>query len=299
MDSIAARYGYYIVTGHHSKDYMESVFINLIRGTGIQGLQTLKIFQNNVFRPLLKFTMEEMKQIFEKEQWKIFEDESNSDNKYLRNRIRNTIFPFFLKEGLNPDKIYTNFHNSEDEIFNKSSQLKQSNSYLTIYRNTIHNLPINSLKRLVDFHLEILKLHPIKKQFLFELQSLVNSGGAFTLQNLEIIFWKSKNSDLYLIPYYSKSLQKPKFQYDGNMLTIFWNHKEYKVEYKYEVLSFSPGIKVYNGKFHKEISEVFRENNIPVMVRKNIPILFEKNEPVCVLLNLWDSRLKVYPAYFV
>ena len=195
LNAIAARYGYYIVTGHHTKDYMESMFINLIRGTGLQGLQTLKIFQNKVFRPLLKFSIEDMKQIFENEKWTIFEDESNSNNHYLRNRIRHKILPFFLEEGLNPDKVYSNFHGSEDDLWGASTQINQNPSYLVIHRNTILRVTINSLKKLVDFHLEILKLHPIKRQFLLELQSLLNLGEAFTHRNSEIIFWKSKKSD--------------------------------------------------------------------------------------------------------
>ena len=56
------------------------------------------------------FKEEERNLVFETEKWKYFEDESNDSSDYLRNRIRQNVIPLLKEEGLNPNKIYENFH---------------------------------------------------------------------------------------------------------------------------------------------------------------------------------------------
>ena len=46
----------FLVTAHHYNDIVETVFINLSRGTGISGLTGIKKMENNIIRPLLILT---------------------------------------------------------------------------------------------------------------------------------------------------------------------------------------------------------------------------------------------------
>ena len=83
---IKKEYGGVIVTAHHKNDVVESIAINVLRGTGWRGLTVM----NNllVFRPLIYITKEEIKKYVLKNNLSWREDQSNASNMYLRNRIR-------------------------------------------------------------------------------------------------------------------------------------------------------------------------------------------------------------------
>jgi tRNA(Ile)-lysidine synthase len=91
-----------IAVAHHQNDAIETVLINLIRGTGIAGLHGIKSKKENIIRPLIAFTAIEITEIVEAKGIAFVEDSSNLSNKYFRNKIRLDIIPK-MKE-LNPLK---------------------------------------------------------------------------------------------------------------------------------------------------------------------------------------------------
>jgi len=90
----------YIVTAHHRNDQVETFFINLARGTGIEGLTGMKLTEGKLFRPLLGFSKTELEQYAKLHQLQWREDESNLSLKYQRNKIRLEIIPEM--EKINP-----------------------------------------------------------------------------------------------------------------------------------------------------------------------------------------------------
>ena len=89
-----------IAVAHHQNDVIETVLINLVRGTGISGLHGIKAKRENIIRPLLCFTADEVNHIVQEHNISFVEDSSNLSNKYFRNKIRLDVVPA-LKE-LNP-----------------------------------------------------------------------------------------------------------------------------------------------------------------------------------------------------
>ncbi len=85
----AEKRGAKIVTAHHADDVVETVAINLLRGTGWRGLAVLDNPQ--VFRPLLALTKEEIREHARKKRLEWVEDSTNEGVKYLRNRVRRAI----------------------------------------------------------------------------------------------------------------------------------------------------------------------------------------------------------------
>ena len=83
----------YIATAHHGTDSVETVLINLIRGTGFSGLHGIQEFSSDVIRPLLSFCKKDIYLYAKQNNIKYREDISNSDDKYVRNKIRNKIIP--------------------------------------------------------------------------------------------------------------------------------------------------------------------------------------------------------------
>lgn len=122
------KYDYtYILTAHHANDNIETLFVNLIRGTGIKGLQGIPEKQNNIVRPLLFATKEAIKQYALKNELSCREDSSNQEVKYKRNYIRHQIVPELKK--LNPalEETFTtsiHFFKQSSEIVSQFADLK-------------------------------------------------------------------------------------------------------------------------------------------------------------------------------
>ena len=95
-----------IATAHHLNDSLETILINLSRGTGIKGVAGISIKNVNVIRPLL---FAERQQLYDyamdhKLEWR--EDSSNMKTDYDRNLLRHDVVPELLK--LNPS-LFKNF----------------------------------------------------------------------------------------------------------------------------------------------------------------------------------------------
>jgi tRNA(Ile)-lysidine synthase len=101
----------YLVTAHHRNDQVETFFINLLRGSGIEGLTGMHLLEKNIFRPLLPFGKDEIVIYAENHNIHWREDSSNLKNDYLRNKLRNEIFPFF--EKISPTFINTLYDNTD------------------------------------------------------------------------------------------------------------------------------------------------------------------------------------------
>ena len=87
----------FLLTAHHAGDQVETVFINLCRGTGIRGMRGMLPKNNVLVRPLLNFTRAEIEAFARSGNIVFREDRSNADIKYERNFIRHRILPA-LKE---------------------------------------------------------------------------------------------------------------------------------------------------------------------------------------------------------
>lgn len=95
----------YIFTAHHANDNLETVLINFVRGTGLEGLTGIPERNGNIIRPLLAFSREEIEDYARISHLKWREDSSNTSVKYLRNKIRHEILPKLFE--LNPKMLET------------------------------------------------------------------------------------------------------------------------------------------------------------------------------------------------
>ena len=101
----------WIATAHHRDDQVETILMNLARGTGLKGMHGILPRQNKIIRPLL-FSDRTMIEDWMQEQKHAFrEDGSNASLKYVRNKLRHQVVPI-LKE-LNPSLSSTIQENTE------------------------------------------------------------------------------------------------------------------------------------------------------------------------------------------
>lgn len=107
LSAIAQANNYqYIVTGHTASDRAETLLYNLIRGTGADGLQALtwqRPLSTGIIlvRPLLEITRIQTEQFCQEFKLPIWEDSTNQDLQYARNRIRQELLPY-LRDNFNP-----------------------------------------------------------------------------------------------------------------------------------------------------------------------------------------------------
>lgn len=81
-----------IVTAHHEDDVLETIVLNMLRGTSRKGLSSLDS-RDDVLRPLLHMSKQEILDYALKNNLVWYEDETNSDERYLRNWVRRNIVP--------------------------------------------------------------------------------------------------------------------------------------------------------------------------------------------------------------
>lgn len=111
FDEVMKHHNYdYLVTAHHANDQVETMLYNLTKGTGIAGLRGIPLKNDQIRRPLLSFTKEEIETYAHNHDLQWREDLSNQDDKYSRNRLRLNVIPE-LKQ-LNPGLEQTLVNNS-------------------------------------------------------------------------------------------------------------------------------------------------------------------------------------------
>lgn len=142
----------YILTAHHLNDSIETFFINLMRGTGIQGLKGINS-QGNLLRPFLFVSKQCLLNYAIKNKILWREDISNFSNEYLRNKVRNLIVPKILE-------IDTNFLENFSKTFSFiSNDIMIIESYISKLKKKLFkereekdafNIKISELKKFSD-----------------------------------------------------------------------------------------------------------------------------------------------------
>ncbi|MFM2439536.1 MAG: tRNA lysidine(34) synthetase TilS [Bacteroidota bacterium] len=86
----------FLLTAHHADDQVETVLMQLFRGTGLHGLTGIPARRNDsmaIIRPLLSYTKAQLAAFAQANSIQNIEDSSNTKNDYTRNLIRNKLIP--------------------------------------------------------------------------------------------------------------------------------------------------------------------------------------------------------------
>lgn len=93
-----------IAIAHNKNDNAETVIMNLLRGSGINGLKGIEPKNGLYIRPLIEINRKKIERYCEIEKLNPVIDETNNENIYTRNKIRNIIIPY-IEEEFNPNII--------------------------------------------------------------------------------------------------------------------------------------------------------------------------------------------------
>jgi len=182
FEEIRMKNGYdSIAVAHNLNDNIETLLINLTRGTGLTGMTGMKPVNNRIIRPLLFATRQDILTFRDKHKIIFREDRSNADTKYTRNKIRHLVIPI-LKE-INPSIEITlnetaeRFSGFNEIVSEYISQLKKSIS--------------EEKEQFITFNISQLKTFLPNKAVLFELFKPYGITNALLVDLMKVIEGKT------------------------------------------------------------------------------------------------------------
>jgi tRNA(Ile)-lysidine synthase len=309
----------HLITAHHLDDSLETFLINFTRGTGLDGLTGIPAINDNIIRPLLPFTREEIEAYAKKNNLTWREDSSNLQTKYLRNKLRHDLIP--ILKDLNQNFMNTfartldNLRGSEqiikDRIESIADEIEES-------QGDIHQFNISKIKKLSNpkaYLFEILKGYGFKDWK--EIVSLLDA------QSGKQIFSKThrlvKNRDLLLLiaveskeesstsiinendkEFISKDLclkfDKSNFQPSKNGSKTSITVDKNMLKFPLVVRKWEKGDYFYPAgmKGKKKLSKYFKDEKMSILEKEKIWLLCtEENKIIWIIGKRLDDRFKV------
>ncbi len=110
-----------VAIAHNENDVAETMMLNIFRGTGLDGLESIPLRRDFYIRPILCFEKSEILDFLKENNIHYVDDSTNFTNDYKRNMIRNEIIPF-IKKNFNENIV--------SSMSRLASIAKENNIYL-------------------------------------------------------------------------------------------------------------------------------------------------------------------------
>ena len=300
-----------VALGHNADDLASTLVMNLLRGSGIKGVTSLRLLTKRdgipIIRPLLFIRKGTLKRFLDERGVTYAIDETNADTRYTRNKIYIEVFDA-LRE-INPKlesallRHYLNLLPVRWDVDRKLSEILRE-ELISLPEGWMINLGVfTSLSSYLSLSLagELVKLIPKAKQKL-EFSDVVNLGEVIASGKRKTIAkgWLSEvlgTSERYLI-IYKKGPELPEIslsELGGKRVPPNW---ELEIEVKKDpserigdeglswVLPFPPsqlvlrarrpGDTFFNGKFRRKLKKVLSEAKLPRCFRDRWPLIIHK-----------------------
>lgn len=228
----------YLLTAHHADDNLETILMRFIKGSSLKGYAGISKMTTekgyNIYRPLLSLSKEDIINYGKANNLKYFEDSSNKEDDYTRNRIRKYIVPLLLKE--NP-ALYQAVNSYSDTLFETSKILEQQikNFIKTevVWDNNIISFKEESLLKQTDFFqtellFSLLKPYELSTSCVKEIIKKINSDKPKIITDI--------NNDLVLIKEYGMINFVPKKDMPVNFYLKIEEEGTYKLPNNKEIV---------------------------------------------------------------
>ena len=142
----------YLLTAHHADDNVETVLMNIFKGTGISGMHGILPKRNKIVRPLLFATKKEIIDYANGHELTWVEDASNATDKYTRNFFRRQVIPLIEKviPGASGNFLETIKHLKEAELlYNQAIEIHKK-SLLYFKGDEVH-IPVLKFAKTTPF----------------------------------------------------------------------------------------------------------------------------------------------------
>ena len=259
-----------IATGHNKSDNAETIIFRIIRGTSTDGIKGIAPRRDDIIRPILYLTKNE---ILSRVNNEYIIDSTNLENDYSRNKIRNLIFPIFkeINNGFidNIVNLYNNISEIDDVKEKILNLLKSNNISLNSRKiNDIYNSYFSSESKMIDLGKDYIWYksyndYGVKKKeefFLEEYSYILEYGKEIKIQD-------------FYVGYVNKILLEKNKYSEYNIYSFLYNSDDQII-----VRNRKNGDKLGN----KKLKKIFIDNKINRFERDKIPLVVINDKIVLV-----------------
>jgi len=189
----------FLLTAHNADDNIETVLMNVFRGTGIKGLTGIPLWdkKNKIIRPLLFALRNDIVAYATENKLAWVEDSSNKKDNYTRNFFRHQIIPLVEQKFTNAkENVLHNISKWNDVATIYAHQLNQYKKTLLIKDKAEYKIPILLLKKSVAYKTvlwELVKEFGFTTNQLHDIVCLLDAdNGSFVQSNKYKIFKNRK-----------------------------------------------------------------------------------------------------------
>lgn len=237
----------FIATAHHKTDQVETVLLNILRGSGILGLSGMKPKNGDIIRPFLCVTRLQIYDYVKKNRLSYVHDETNDDTAYKRNSIRHELVPMLKKYNPSVEDAIARMAEiaTLDEEFINDYANKALKKMLS-FENNEYILDIDKFK---NEHLCIKRA--VLRLMLIKLSSLKDMSLSRLTELLEFIE-NSNTGSIFLLN------NRYKILHDYNKLYFVRNNEENEINQDHPIIIINPQKGIYKttlGTFKIDIIE--------------------------------------------
>ncbi len=293
-----------IAVAHNSTDNLETVIFNMFRGAGIRGISGIPPVRDNIIRPLICISKNEISTALKEFDIPFMYDSTNSSTEYTRNYIRNEILPKFAKLTSYPEDIVLRLCETArdncfyiDSVVNEVFETRLTNDKISV--DALRKLPAYILSEvLIQFakrygtscektHIEMISKLLFGADFEY---SLPNSKKFVLKENFCYI-----SSEMEEKIHFSQKLEYGINEFEGiNGVIIVSNEKinnsssnVYRIaiqqKFKFDIINDGIFVRskrdgdsyVYHGMTHK-LKKMFNDRDIPISQRNLVPIICDR-----------------------
>ena len=308
-----------IVTAHHKTDNAETILLNLVRGTGLKGMEGIAEVAGNKIRPLLCLNRDEIEQLVQEQKINYREDSSNLSDKYYRNRLRHHVLPQL--QAINPSFENT-LKTNADIVIQANSFI---NHFIEIIKKDVLELDKNSViidiskllkwpepqfvlyNLLAEFGFNSATVEDVfnslagqsGKQFFSETHRLILNRHQLIIEPISHLPFQS-----FVITQETKTIETPHhhWQFEIVVSNLKFQISNLEAQFDYEKLVFplilrrwqlGDKIKPLGMKGHKKVSDILIDKKLSISEKEKIWVLISDYELV------WVSGLVVSEDYKV
>lgn len=313
----------YLVLAHHANDNLETILMRILRGSNLAGYagieSVVKYPGYTLVRPFINLEKEDIYRYALRENVKYFEDKSNIDTTYTRNKIRSLIDPEILK--VNEQGVYKLEEYGEtlkaawrivSKIVDEFIEKKVSN--LSFAREDFLALDSYIQEEII---FKLLKKFNLSKENVLEIISLISSDKANIKTYFKNSFTFYKEYDkITIVPYLKAELDfelvidKENFYYKDSKLEVK-SKKDNLIDSKYFNICYNmdmfplklrtrqDGDKIKLKSGIKKVKDYLIDQKIGILEREDILILEDKDGNVLSIVGLINSSLTETCDYLI
>jgi len=312
----------YIATAHHGDDLIETILMRIMRGSNLKGyLGFSKVFKEKEFvmlKPLIFYTKDDIIKYNKENKIKYYNDKTNDEDKYTRNRYRHNVLPFLKSE--NP-QVHKKFLKFSEELENAKEYInrvviKAIDSNYDDYSINLENFTKldgyiqkcelelilsqiygDDIDKIHTRHIEkILSELKKNKNFKLSLPNLtVNLTVSREYNSLRFITSEENSEYRYELKEYNKLENEDVIEIvnkssDTSNYTLRLNSKDVKLPLYIRTRCNGDKIEVKNLNGSTKIKKVFIDNKVEPSLRDTWPIVVDRENNVIWLPGLKKSK---------